>query len=94
MSVIIALMRVGAAWLSFTGQSSYSTGPLLRLLDLLGEQNKQWCLANAFELGPFNEIFLCAKCASLGYPCFSLPGKQDKLPIFVPQWLSHCKFGD
>lgn len=88
MSVIIALMRVGAAWLSFGGQSSHSMGALLSLLDILGEQNKQWCPANAFDLGPFNEIFLCAKCGGLGSPCFSLPGKLDKLPTFVPQWLS------
>lgn len=83
MSVIIALMRVGAAWLSFSGQSSYSIGALLNL-DIFGEQNKQWCPANAFGLGPFNEIFLCAKSAGLGSPCFSFPGKLDKLPMFVP----------
>ena len=53
MGVIIALMRVGAAWLSFSGQSSYSTGALLSLLDILGEQNKQVCPGNACDLGPF-----------------------------------------
>lgn len=87
-SVIIALMRVGAAWLSFSEQSSYSTGALLSLLEILGEQNKQWCLASASDLGPFNVIFLSVKCAGLRSPRFSLPGKLDKLSMFVPQWLS------
>jgi len=88
MSAIIALTSVGAAWLSFSGQSSCSAGALLRLLDILGEQNTQWCLPNVCDLWPFNKLFLCAECAGLGSPCFPLPGKLDKLPMFVPQWLS------